>query len=190
MKRDGDKTRVPSIWRHCLCRGPFFFQSILSARRKSGCVKFAVSALQNWQKSILLETSGPRAQSSRRFYFLLYVFLIWMNIDVDLIGPLVTVGVLIRVSTSAWCRWTSECETAVITLDIIWLWIGWLNWRSLLSWSEEALCCRLDSQLELLAVWRLLVLPLCARVGSLQVPLTLPHSHSPKTCMIRLISSS
>lgn len=48
MKRDGDKTWLPSIWRHCLCHGAFL-PTVLSARRKSGCVKFAVPTLLNWQ---------------------------------------------------------------------------------------------------------------------------------------------
>lgn len=78
MKRDRDKTWLPSIWRHCLCHGAFL-PSVLSAWRKSGCVKFAVPTLQNWQKSILLETSGPRALSSHRLFFPCYVFLTWMK---------------------------------------------------------------------------------------------------------------
>lgn len=146
--------------------------------------------LQNWQKSILPETSGPRAPSCRRLYFPRYVFLIWMK-------------------ESYWCgsHWAFShswgyyacfyiclmpvdlrvrvcCRGLFLTSDVISLWIGRLNRRSVLSWSEEAACCLLDSQLELLAVRRLHVLPLCARGFS---PGT---SHTPKTSMIWMISSS
>lgn len=135
IKRDGDKTWLPSIWRHCLCHGAFL-PTVLSARRKSGCVKFAVPTLQNWQESILLEKSGPRAPSSCRLYFSCHAFLIWMK-------------------ESYWCRshWAFShsrgyytcfhiclmlvdvsggicCHSLFMTLDDMFRWIGLLISRS------------------------------------------------------------
>lgn len=75
----GRRQNVASFYLKALSVSWGFFASVLSARCKSGCVKFAVPTLQNWQKSILLETSGPRAPSSCRLYFSCYVFLIWMK---------------------------------------------------------------------------------------------------------------
>lgn len=37
MKRDGDKTWLPSIWRHCLCRGAFFAERFIRAAQKWLC---------------------------------------------------------------------------------------------------------------------------------------------------------
>lgn len=103
------------------------------SRVQNGCVKFAVQALRNWQKSILLKMSGSGAWSFLHLYFACYVF-------------------LIKMKEAYWCgshwafshREVISCYMSISLLaDIRGLWSVTLIWKSATAaYLEVGLLCR------------------------------------------------
>lgn len=87
MKRDGDKTWLLPVWRHCLCHWASRVFYLHSA--KWLCEILLCRLLQNWQKSILLKMSGWEASRFHHLYFACYVFpphlneriLVWISLS-------------------------------------------------------------------------------------------------------------